>query len=299
MRAFNAEPAGGLTAGGDKPFDGGADPLDDPSRRRGDGGQVDMERVLRRQRRLSLSYADAPGELALERTRVPDALARHLRTPVPSPCPYQGDPELVVAADPFGEAAEVFRELRIQLAAKALERKTKVALAVVGPGRRDGKSYLAANLAASFGQLGGRTLLVDADLRSPRLHRLLGMEDLEGLSSILRGDGGHSLVQPVPQVPGLFFLPAGTVPPNPVELLQSPRLSLLVFEMLLAFDHVVVDTPADACGPDARLVAATAGAALVVGRKDCSTMDDLRTLLAKLGQQQVEVAGMVMNQHRS
>jgi protein-tyrosine kinase len=102
----------------------------------------------------------------------------------------------------------------------------------------------------------------------------------------------------VEQVPGLFFLPAGDVPPNPVELLQSPRFSLLVFEMLLAFDHVVLDTPALACGTDARLVAATAGAALVIGRKDHTSMDSLQGLLSRLGQQQVEIAGVVINQHR-
>jgi protein-tyrosine kinase len=297
MRAFNGEPAGGLAGNGDKPAARDTDHVDESTRRRGEWGRVDLERVLRRERQRSLSHADAPAELALERFGVSHALAKHYPAP-PSPRPYGGDPELVVAADPFGEAADVFRDLRIQLGAKALERKTKVALAVVSPDRRAGKSYLAANLSASFSQLGGRTLLVDADLRTPRLHRLLDVEGADGLSGILRGEAEPSVVQQVAQVPGLYFLAAGVVPPNPVELLQSPRFSLLIFEMLLAFDHVVLDTPADSCGPDARLVATTAGAALVVGRKDGSTLDDLQKLLSRLTQQ-VEIAGMVINQHRS
>jgi capsular exopolysaccharide synthesis family protein len=287
MRTFNHESAGGASQAAES-MRGGRE-----------WGPVELQRVLLRQRHRSLTYADTPSEPAVERSGTTDALARQFRTPLPSTSPYVGDPELVVAADPFGEAAEVFRDLRIQLGARALERKTKVAMAVVGPGRREGKSYVAANLAASFGQLGGRTLLVDADLRTPRLHRMLGVDGAEGLSTVLLGDGGPALVQPLEQVPGLFFLPGGIVPPNPVELLQSPRFSLLILEMLLAFDNVVLDTSADACGPDARLVAATAGSALVVGRKNYSALEDLKKVLARLGQLQVEVAGVVMNQHRS
>jgi capsular exopolysaccharide synthesis family protein len=298
MRAFNGDTDNRLPSGGDQDSAIGAGQASWMARRRGDWGLVDIERALRRQRERSLGGPEAPVELALERTGVSDALARHLHVPLQAPVPYTGDPELVVAADPFGEAAEAFRDLRIQLVAKALERKTKVALAVVSPRRREGKSYLAANLAASFSQLGGRTLLVDADLRTPRLHRLLDVEDAGGLTNILRGEGGASLVQQVPQLPGLYFLPAGAIPGNPVELLQSPRLGLLVFEMLLAFDQVVLDTPADSWGADARLIAARAGAAIVVGHKGHSTVDGLRALISRIGQQQVEIAGVVVNQHR-
>ncbi|TFZ00205.1 CpsD/CapB family tyrosine-protein kinase [Ramlibacter humi] len=295
MRAMNGEPENRLPGGGKPPLDG-LETGDMPPRRPGKWGPVEIERELRRQRQRSLSY-DGRVEPVLEHAGVPDTLARQLRTPLPPLRAYDGDPELVVAADPFGEPAEVFRDLCIQLATKAVDRKTKVALAVVSPNRRDGKSYLAANLAACLGRMGGRTLLVDADLRAPRLHRLLDTEQTDGLSNILRGEGRSSLVQAVQQVPGLFFLPAGPVPMNPVELLQSPRFNLLVFEMLLAFDHLVIDTPAGEWGPDARLVAAAAGAALVVGRKDGSTLEDLRKMLGRMGQQKVEIAGMVINRH--
>jgi protein-tyrosine kinase len=297
MKAFLAGSDHRLPGGFDKPEAGAAEPASAPVRTRGEWGQVEMERVLQRQRQRSLRQPDAQPQLLLERSGGADGLAEQFCAPPPLPRPYGGDPELVVAADPFGPEAEAFRELRLQLGAKALERTTKAALAIVSPGRGDGKSYLAANLAASFGQLGGRTLLVDADLRTPRLHRLLGTPECEGLSSVLRGDGGPSMIRQVAQVPGLYFLPAGPFQPNSVELLQSPRFSLLLLEMLLAFDHVVLDTPADSWGADARVIAAKAGAALVVGRQGCSTLEALRTLLAKIGDR-VEIAGMVINQHQ-
>ena len=300
MRAMSNESEDGIPDGAEQSLSAGSarggEQVIETMRRRREFGDIEVERELQRQRERNLNYAEAAADFA-GRSGGPLALARQQRAPLPPHHTYRGSPELVVAADPFGDAAEIFRELRTQLVAKALGRKTKAALAVVSPGRGDGKSYLAANLAASLAQLGGRTLLIDADLRTPRLHRVFDVADDEGLSSILQRDGVPSLVQRIVQVPGLFFLPAGAIPPNPVELLQSPRFSLLVYEMLLMFDHVIVDTPADSWGADIRLITAKAGAALVVGRKDRSTLESLRALVSKLEHQQVEIAGMVINRH--
>jgi len=156
---------------------------------------------------------------------------------------------------------------------------------------------VAANLAASFAQLGGRTLLIEADLRTPRLHRLLEIGEAEGLSRMLGSHADMPLVHPVAQVPGLYFVPAGAVPPNPLELLQGPRFSLLLYDVLCSFDHVVVDTPADSMGADGRLVAAKAGCALVIGRQDRTPVSALQALLSRIGNGSTEITGVVMNRH--
>ena len=176
------------------------------------------------------------------------------------------DAELVAATDPFGEEAEAFRELRSQLMMGVLaEGQARRALAVLSPDVGDGKSYFAANLAISFSQLGGRALLVDADMRTPRQHLLFGVDNEAGLSSILAGRAEASVIHQVPNMPTLFVLPVGTLPPNPLELLQRPTTGLLVQELLTKFDHVVVDTPAAVHGADARVLAARSGAAVVIG----------------------------------
>jgi Mrp family chromosome partitioning ATPase len=92
-------------------------------------------------------------------------------------------------------------------------------------------------------------------------------------------------------------MPAGPVPPNPLELLQRPGLDALVRELLEQYEHVVVDTPAATRGADPRVIAARCGAALVVARRGRSRMAALDALLAALGRGQTLIAGVVMNEH--
>jgi protein-tyrosine kinase len=101
----------------------------------------------------------------------------------------------------------------------------------------------------------------------------------------------------VPDLPGLCLLPAGAVPPNPLELLQRPAFGLLLREMLKRFKHVIVDTPAAIRGADARVIAAECGATLVVGRTGRSGMAPLEGLVASLARGRAYVAGVVMNEH--
>lgn len=210
----------------------------------------------------------------------------------------EADSELVAAADPFSDQADAFRELRSRLLLEVLGERPRCALAVVSPDVGDGKTYLAANLAAAFSQLGERTLLIDADIRTPRQHRLLGVEHASGLSSVLAGFAEASrVVQPVSGLPGLYLLPAGGVPPNPLELLQRPAFGALVREMLQKFEHVVLDTPAAIRGADSRVIAARCGAAIAVARRGRSRMDALEGLLAALARGPARIAGVVMNEH--
>ena len=260
-------------------------------------GDLQIERILQQRRERGLALSEAENDkLAASNAVSLGSLSQLLYAPYAPPQePFAGDPELVVAAAPFGEEAEVFRELRTQLLAKMLARRAKAALAVLSAGPGEGKSYVAANLAAIFGQLGGRTVLIDANLRKPRLHALFGIEDEDGLSSALAGDRRLPPVHQLAQVPGLFFIAAGDVPPNPVELIQSPRFSLLLHDVLSRFDYVIVDTPADSCGADARLVASKSGAVLVVGRKGVSSIPAMQSLVAKIGNGPAEIDGVVLN----
>ncbi len=206
--------------------------------------------------------------------------------------------ELVAANDPFGEDAEAFRELRSQLMMGAvMDGQPRRALAVVSPDVGDGKTFFAANLAISFSQLGGRTLLVDGDMRTPRQHLLFGVDNQAGLSSILAGRTEANVIHQVTNMPTLYVLPVGTLPPNPIELMQRPAFGLLIQELLTKFDHVVVDTPAAVHGADARVVAARSGAAVLIGRRGRTRIRALQSLLGALGTSQVKMAGVMMNDY--
>lgn len=207
-------------------------------------------------------------------------------------------PDLVALAQPFSDRAEEFRALRTELLETAFTPAHERALAVISQDAGDGKTYTAANLAVSLSQFGGETLLVDANLREPMLHVLLGLPMREGLAELL---GGHlhedEAIVGVPGVPGLHFLPAGLSCGEPLRMLQGPRMRALMQDMLERFDHVVLDTPANSAGPDARVVAVQARGALVVGRSGHSRVAPLQKLLDQLNNSPAVLAGFVLNEH--
>jgi protein-tyrosine kinase len=258
-----------------------------------------IEQILLYQREHGVRFGEAAVALQLASSDdVVWALAQQFHYPY-APSERHNNAELVVASNPFSEEAEAFRELRSQLLMGALAPdQPRRALAVVSPNVGDGKTYLAANMAVTFSQLGGRTLLVDADMRTPRQQDVFGIGNtMSGLSGILSGRAEQNVIQQVPDLPSLYVLPVGAVPPNPLELVQRPAFGLLIHELLSKFDHVVVDTPAAAHGADARVVAAKCGAALVVGRKDRSRINAMSALLHSLSKGPVKIAGVVMNEN--
>jgi chain length determinant protein tyrosine kinase EpsG len=259
-------------------------------------GQI--AQILAFQRESGMRFGEAAVALRLvDRNDVLAALSRQFRF-ASGFAGREANSELVAAADPFSDQADAFRELRSRLLLEVLGERSRCALAVVSPDVGDGKTYLAANLAVAFSQLGRRTLLIDADMRTPRQHQLLRVGRATGLSSVLAGfaDGGAT-VGGVPGLPDLYLLPAGGLPPNPLELLHRPALGALLRDMLEEFEHVIVDTAAAVRGADSRAIAAECGAALVVARRGRSRMAPLEGLLAALSRGPARIAGVVMNEH--
>ena len=159
-----------------------------------------------------------------------------------------------------------------------------------------GKTTTAINLAASLAVLEFKTLLVDADMRGPRIHELFKLSNQTGLSGILSGRADKQVIQQAHGVSSLFILPVGTTPPNPLELVERPAFGLLMRELASKFDHVVVDTPAASQGADASVIAARCGAALVVARKDATRVAMLQELVASFEGSPVKLAGVVLNE---
>lgn len=204
--------------------------------------------------------------------------------------------ELVAAWQPDSPAVEHLRSVRSQLMLRWFENEARhAALAVVSPNKGEGRSYITANLAVLFSQLGKRTLLIDADLRRPRQHRLFGIPGRVGLSSLLAGRGGPEAVVDIRGVPCLSVLPAGICPPNPQELLAREGLVRLLASLQANFDVILVDTPAATGCADAATVAARAGAALIVACRDSSSVPAMAALSDELREFGVTVVGAVLN----
>jgi chain length determinant protein tyrosine kinase EpsG len=261
-------------------------------------GDAEIDRILAFQRKRGVRFGEAAIALGLaSHDDVVWALSQQFHYPYAPGEGLQLHEELVTAIDPFSELSEAFRELRSQFLMGVLAPgRPRSALAVLSPDVGDGKTFIAANIAISFSQLGGRTLLVDADMRTPRQHELFGVSNRVGLSSVLSGRTEESVIHPVPNLPSLYVMPVGTVPPNPLELVQRPAFGILTHELLSKFDHVVVDTPAACHGADARVIAAKSGAALLVGRRGRSRMTAMQGLIKSLGSI-VPMAGIVINEY--
>jgi protein-tyrosine kinase len=258
-----------------------------------------VEQILAFQKQHKVKFGEAAVALGFaKREDVLWALSQQFEYPY-----TQGDkpvlsPELIVANDPFSKVAELFRSLRTHLIEQLLEGGNKrMPIAVVSPASGDGKSFFSANLAVAFSQLGKRTLLIDANMRTPRQQEIFKVAPASGLSSVLAGRGAIDVMRPTSDLPNLYVLPVGTTPPNPLELCQSNILPRLLREMMNTFEYVIVDTPGADLGTDSRVIAAACGAALALGRKHATSLSDLKDLVESLPASQVTFAGVVFNEH--
>ncbi len=260
-------------------------------------GAKDIERVMELQQKEGLRFGEAAHRLGLiTEDDLHCALANQYDFPRLLPGNERINRELVVANDPFHPRAEELWALRTQLLIRWSNREARNrALAIVSPGSREGRSYVAANLAVVFSQLGERTLLIDADLRAPRQHRLFNIPDRIGLSAVLSGRADRGAVVPVPEFGMLSVLPAGAPPPNPQELLSRHALSVLLNELGTEFDVILLDTPPAKLYADAQSVAFRAGSVMLLARKDHTRVADTTSVIRELGDTGVRVIGTVFN----
>lgn len=257
----------------------------------------DAEPILRLQREKGLRFGDAGIELGLiTQADIDFALSRQFDYPYLQRGESEVSEEVVAAYDPFSPQVETLRALRAQLMLRWFDHDAAhSALAIVSASRNEGRSYIAANLAVVFSQLGERTLLIDADLRNARQHLLFGVDNRVGLSAVLSGRAGLEAVQRIPGLLGLSVLPAGTLPPNPQELLARSAFAQLLEQLAPHFDVVLLDSPPAAETADAQTLAVRAGAALVVVRNNSSRTRRVRGVSDSVVQAKAIVVGAVLN----
>jgi protein-tyrosine kinase len=260
----------------------------------------DLDRISQYQRENNLRFGEAAIALGLAETEdVLQALAQQFKYAYADEDRRKTSPELVMQNQPFGHQAEAFRAIRSQVLMRTAPAEGKTGrrpLAVVSPDSGDGKTFFCANLAVALAQLGGKVLVIDADMRGARMHQVFDVDNTIGLSNLLSGRGGKGVVKAVPGMPNLFVLPVGIQPPNPLELAEGLAFGMLLREVAIKFDHILVDTPAAVFGSDSVVIAARCGSALVVTRRDANKVAMLQELVDSLQAGQTRMAGVVMNE---
>lgn len=206
--------------------------------------------------------------------------------------------EIVVVSDPGSPRAESLRLLRTQIIAQHVGAGRR-AFAVTGATDGAGSTFIAANLAAALSQVGIKTLLVDANLRNPRIDSVFGIDpNGPGLSTYLALQANRPERVIYPNVlPNLSVVPAGPPVARPQELLSGARFRTGVDILLRQYDVAIFDTPATNENADALTVAGVLGYALLVARKNHAFVKDIQTLSTQLAASRATVIGSVLNEY--
>lgn len=257
----------------------------------------DGERVLRFAKDKGLRFGDAAVALKLvSQDDIAQVLARQFDYPYLVPGQSTVSAEVVAAWSPFSPQMEALRALRSQLMLRwfSVGEENK-SLAVVSPGKAEGRSHLAANLAVVFSQMGEKTLLVDADLRNPRQHALFGLDNTRGLSAVLADRADLNVISRIPAFTDLSVLTAGALPPNPLELLGRDGFDDVMTACSETFDVIIVDTPAAEIGADGQIVTSRCHGALMVARRNRTSLEECRELSEAISACGAALVGSVLN----
>jgi tyrosine-protein kinase Etk/Wzc len=192
-------------------------------------------------------------------------------------------------------AVESLRSLRSSLHFALMEAKEHV-IAVSGHAPGVGKTFVCTNLAALIASTGKRVLLIDGDMRKGTAHLYLASERAPGLSDVVSGQAAlEATVRRVEGYDSFHFLSAGSVPPNPSELLMSDRFAKMLAEAAKAYDLVIVDTPPVLAVTDATVIARLCSALFLVVRAGTHPLREIELALRRLHQNGLRVNGTVLN----
>ncbi len=255
----------------------------------------DTEKILHIQQEHGLLFGDAAIKLGLiSDADINQVLALQFNYQYLQAGQGNYSDDLVAAYQPFSQQVEALRALRSQLLMSWFNENNK-SLAIVSAKAGEGVSYLAANLAIMFSQLGERTLLVDANMRDPRQHKMFNLKESRGLSNIIAGRAGMDVVSKVEFFSDLYVLGAGTIAPNPQELLNRASFSYFIEQANNQYDVVIVDTAPATSSADAQVTVARCGGALLVSRLNQTRVSEVTEVRNQIAVTGARLVGAVIN----
>ena len=202
--------------------------------------------------------------------------------------------DLIVAEQPKSAVAECCRAIRTNLLFMSPDRALKTLL-VTSAGPQDGKTTTAASLAITMAKSGNRVLLVDGDLRRPRVHKAFKVPNGAGLSSLILGQGDLATTAKSSGVENLFLLTCGPVPPNPAELLHTHAFKELLLEMGRQFDRIIIDSPPVGAVADAIVMSTQVDGTVLVLKSGVTSKDLARRTVRSLRDVKGRLLGAILN----
>ena len=205
--------------------------------------------------------------------------------------------ELINHHFPKISIAEDYRTVRTSILLSFAENPPK-SIMVTSAMPKEGKSVTVANLAVAFSQLGERILVVDSDLRKPRLHQIFQIEREEGLSNYLTGNLALKDAIQKTHIENIFLIPSGPIPPNPSELLNSKKMKHLMDESRAGFDYIFFDTPPVLAVIDPLIVSALTDATMFLIKAGQTTRKPFLNAVGELRKANANILGVLFNQLR-
>jgi len=203
--------------------------------------------------------------------------------------------DLYVHEHPSSRVAECCRSLRTNIVFSGGDRSLKT-LVVSSPNPREGKTTSVIYLGTTMAQSGQRVLLVDTDMRRPRLHASTGVPRQKGLSNLVVGDESYDAVIKSTEIPNLFVLPCGPLPPNPAELLMSNRFAAVLDELEKRFDRIILDSPPLQAVTDAVVLSKQTEGVLLVVRAGKTLRDEVTRSVRQIRRVDGSIVGVILNE---
>jgi len=203
--------------------------------------------------------------------------------------------ELITFAQPKSMLSEAYRNVRTSILLSFSEKPPKK-IVISSPNPAEGKTTTVINTAIALAQTGARVLIIDSDMRKPRVHALFGEENGVGLSNFLSGNTELKSAIKRASIPNLFYIPSGPIPPNPSELLGSKLFKTTIQFLGEKFDHIVLDSPPVLGFADAIILSTAADAILLVVAGGKTPRETLQRAKDALSQVNAKILGVVINQ---
>jgi len=205
-----------------------------------------------------------------------------------------GSRDLLALQEPTSVYAEAYRAVRTNLLFASPDNPPRV-MAVTSPGAQEGKTLTAVNLAITMALMGKKVLLVDADMRKPRIQKIFDLENTVGLSTLISGESDVAIALNPTRVPTLWVMGSGPIPPNPSELLGSSRMAAILAVLRDRFDLVVVDCTPLIAVTDATVLATQVDGIILVIKSGATRRKILTRSIRQLEYVQAKIIGTLLN----
>jgi succinoglycan biosynthesis transport protein ExoP len=202
--------------------------------------------------------------------------------------------DMIVHLEPRSSSAECCRTIRTNITFQSADNPLKT-IAITSAMPRDGKTMVALNLATALAQSGQRVLIIDTDLRKPRLHRALKLPSGPGVTSFIAGEAAVDELLLQTEIPGVTLLRCGPIPPNPSELLHTKRFAELISQARSRFDTVIFDSPPLGAVTDPAIISTQVDGTILVVRSGTTTRGGVDAALRQLHGVSARIIGAVLN----